>query len=254
MTVSRALVTADAVVLRTVPFGDSDLVVNLLVRSQGRVGVFARGARKSPRRYMSALEPFCVLSVEYADRPRSELSDLKGVSLVESHPSLRADLARMAHAGYATELVRELTLERQPNDPMYDLIVEFYDVLDRQGASSLVLRSLEMGALTAAGLTPALDGCVRCGTDPARDAASTFDVVSGGVACGRCARGGLPLGPQPLALLRALQRRGLDAASKADARLLPLEPVNRVMRAFIFQHLQRELRSLAFLRDVGAPL
>lgn len=246
--------TANAVVLRTVPFGDSDLVVNLLVRSQGRVGAFARGARKSSRRYLSAIEPFCVLSVEYADRPRSELSDLKGVSLVESHPSLRADLVRMAHAGYATELVRELTQERQPNDPMYELIVGFYDVLDRQGASSLVLRSLEMGAVMAAGLAPSLDGCVRCGVDASRDPASTFDVVAGGVACARCARGGLPLGPRPLALLRALQRRGLEAASKADASDLPLEPVHRVMRAFIFHHLQRDLRSLAFLRDVGAPL
>lgn len=249
-----SLVTANAVVLRTVPFGDSDLVVNLLVRSKGRVGVFARGARKSSRRFMSAIEPFCVLAVEYADRPRSELSDLKGASLVVSHPSLRADLVRMAHAGYATELVRELTQERQPNDPMYELLVEFYEVLDLQGASSLVLRAFEMGAATAAGVAPSLDGCVRCGSDPGRDPASVFDVAAGGVACGRCSRGGLPLGPMGLALLRALQHNGLQAASKADAGQLPLEPVGRVMRAFLFHHLQRDLRSFAFLRDVGAPL
>lgn len=245
--------TAEAVVLRASAFGESDLVVHLLVRGRGRIGAFARGARKSTRRFGCALEPFCILSVDYAERRGAELVDLRGASLVTPHAALRADLPRLAHAGYATELVRELSHERQANDRMYELLIGYFEALAAQGASSLLLRALEIQAMQAAGLSPSLGGCVRCGADPSRDPSSGFDATAGGVTCGRCRRGGAVLGPGALALLRALQRGGVVAASKADATDLPLEPVRRAMASFLGHHLQRELRSLSFLRDVGAP-
>lgn len=250
---AQPLVTAEAVVLRAVPFGESDLIVHLLVRGGGRIGAFARGARKSTRRFGCALEPFCVLSVDYAERRTSDLVDLRGASLVTPHAGLRTDLLRLAHAGYATELVRELSQEHQPNDRMYELLVEYFDALARAGASSLLLRALELKALDAAGFSPALTSCVRCGADPSRDESSGLDAVAGGVTCGRCRRGGAVLGPGALALLRALRRGGVAAAIQADAAELPLEPVRRAMTAFLGQHVHGELRSLSFLRDVGAP-
>lgn len=250
---AQPTVTADAVVLRASPFGESDLVVHLLVRGHGRVGAFARGARKSTRRFGGGLEPFCVLSVEYAERRSAALVDLRGASLVTPHAALRADLLRLAHAGYATELVRELSHEHQANDRMYELLVGYYDALSAAGASSLLLRAFEVQAMEAAGLSPALNACVRCSADPTRDPASGFDPRAGGVVCGRCRRGDVALGPGALALLRALQRGGVAAAAKADASDLPLEPARRAMASFLAQHLQRELRSLSFLRDVGAP-
>ena len=73
----------------------------------------SRGARKSSKRFGSTLEPFSVLSVEYAERRGADLADLKGAALVEPHLGLRVDLGRLAHAGYATELVREMSIVRK---------------------------------------------------------------------------------------------------------------------------------------------
>gem|GEM_PF-6329058 len=47
-----------ALVLRALPYGESDQVVQMLARGRGRIAVFARGARSSKRRFGGALEPF----------------------------------------------------------------------------------------------------------------------------------------------------------------------------------------------------
>lgn len=241
---------AEAVVLRVVPYGDADLVVHLLARGLGKVGAFARGARKSRKRFGGGLEPFCVVGAELAQRRGRELWDLRGSEPVEAHAALRGDLGRMAHAGYATELVRELARDHEPNDPLLDVLVGFFRILAELPPRSVLLRAFELGAMGAAGLAPVLAQCVRCGRDAGLDA---FDARGGGVLCGACRLpGAMPIDDPTLRLLRVLQSGGLEAG-RADERHLPLEPARRILRAFVASHVRHDLASLAFLRDVGAP-
>ena len=98
-----------AIVLRTVAYGESDVIAHLLVRGRGRVSAFARGARSSRRRFGGALEPFQLVEVLLAERSGQELWMLREASVAEAYPGLREDLHRIAHAGYAAELAHELS-------------------------------------------------------------------------------------------------------------------------------------------------
>jgi DNA repair protein RecO (recombination protein O) len=236
-------------VLRVVPYGEADAVVHLCARGLGNVGAFARGARKSHKRFAGGLEPFGLLAVELQPRRGRDLAELRGSRPVESFPSVRGDLAKMAHAGYATELVRELGRDHEANDALFEALLAFLRRLDASEARSLRLRAYELAALSAAGLAPVLDRCARC----ASDQATWFDADVGGLACERC-RGprAVELGGSGARLLRALQAGGVEAGD-ADEAHLPLEPCRRALRAFVGRHVRHELGSLAFLRDVGAP-
>src|SRR3989442_624153 len=156
---------ARAIVLRTVPYGESDLVVHLLVKSRGRVSAFARGARKSTRRFAGALEPFSVVEAMVSERHGAELWSLHEASLLEGYPGLRADLSRLAHAGYAAEIAHELTRAGEEADALYELLVGFLERLSTGPATSSRLRAFELGALEAAGLGPELSACARCGAE-----------------------------------------------------------------------------------------
>lgn len=250
---STALTSAESLVLRVVPYGEADLVVHLLVRGRGRLGAFARGARRSSKRFAGALEPFSVVSIEYSERRGADLVDLRGATLLEPWLALRSDLGRLAHAGYATELIRELAREREPDNGLYELLTAFFGQLVDRGPRSVALRALELAALKVEGLSPALDRCIRCGIDPGRGT-SAFDAAAGGIVCGRCAGAwASPLGPGALELLRALQRGGIESVREAVDADLPLEPATRALRAFVERHVRHHLKSLSFLSDVGAP-
>src|SRR5947209_8523729 len=131
----------EALVLRSIAYGESDAVVHLLVVGHGRIPAFARGARSSRRRFGGALEPFTRVEALLTQRP--ELWLLREARALDAHPRLREDLHRIAHAGYASELVHDLTRAGEPADSLFALLDEFLSRLEKGAATSARLRALE---------------------------------------------------------------------------------------------------------------
>src|SRR5207248_496253 len=104
---------------RAIAYGESDAVVHLLVLGRGRISAFARGARSSRKRFGGALEPFQRVEALVAEREGQELWALREARVVEGHARLREDLHRIAHAGYAAELIHDLTRAGQPADGLF---------------------------------------------------------------------------------------------------------------------------------------
>jgi DNA repair protein RecO (recombination protein O) len=65
-----ALKESEAVVLRTYPLREADLLVTLFTRAEGKVRGVARAAKKSQRRFGGALEPLTYVRAFYEDRER----------------------------------------------------------------------------------------------------------------------------------------------------------------------------------------
>lgn len=256
----------EALVLRAIPYGDADAVVHLLVRGRGRISAFARGARSSRKRFGGALEPFQRVEALLSAREGQELWALREARVVEAHARLREDLHRIAHAGYAAELVHDLTRAGEPADRLFALLDEFFSLLEGAAARSSRLRALELLALEAAGLAPELSACARCGSAVAAGRAA-FDPDAGGLTCESCtARShslALSLGARlALAQLQKSGLRGADAPLSADGSGRPAEPrafedacaqAGRPLRLFLQHHLGHPLRSAGFLEQVGAP-
>jgi DNA repair protein RecO (recombination protein O) len=255
----------EALVLRSIAYGDADAVVQLLARGRGRIAAFVRGARTSRKRFGGALEPFQRIEALLAEREGQELWALREARVIEGHGRLREDLHRIAHAGYAAELAHDLTRAGEPADGLFALLDEFLTRLEAGAATSARLRALELGALEAAGLAPELSACARCGEEvpPGRAA---FDPDAGGIVCSRCAQGHaivLALGPR--AALWQLRWGGLaaaDAPKSADGSGRPADArafedaaaqAARPLQLFLRHHLGRALKSADFIEQVGAP-
>jgi DNA repair protein RecO (recombination protein O) len=71
-----ALMESEAIVLRTYPLREADLLVTLFTRAEGKVRGVARSAKKSKRRFGGALEPMTYVRAFYDVRERQELARL----------------------------------------------------------------------------------------------------------------------------------------------------------------------------------
>ncbi|MFO0580710.1 MAG: DNA repair protein RecO [Anaeromyxobacter sp.] len=263
MTVRSSLT---AIVLRTVDYGESDRVVTLFTRERGKVAAFARGARASKRRFGGGLEPFTLLSAEVRERAGSDMLGLDSVTVQRGFGGIRGDLARIACAGYAAELARELVRDHEPHDDLWTLLAGYLAALDAAPATPGALRAFELGALAAAGLAPRLDACARCGgplgaegeagpIPPGR--ALRFDPAQGGVLCPAC---GPAAGPGSADLtapgLEALVRLSDGGLSAGGAPLGPAEAreLKDALTRFVEHHLGRRLKARGFLDEVGPVL
>ena len=243
------------IVLRTVDTGEADRVVTLLTRERGKVAAFARGARASRRRFGGSLEPFTLVSAEVRERSASELLGLESVTPVAAFGGIRGDLARIACAGYAAELSRELVSDHEPHPDLFDLLSGYLAMLDAGPARPAALRAFELGALRVAGLSPRLDACARCGGAPPAERPVRFDPGQGGVLCEACAPFAAPGTPslsQPaLAALVHLSEGGLARAATEVLAPEAGREARDALTAFLEHHLGLRLKARRFLDEVA---
>jgi hypothetical protein len=111
-----SVLTSEAVVLRTWPVHESDLLVSFFTRDYGRLKGMAKAALKSRKRFGGALEPMTVARAWFAERPRQELVRLDQLEILRSPLSAPVDQARMAVLSFYAEVIDEALPERDPQD------------------------------------------------------------------------------------------------------------------------------------------
>ena len=86
---------SEAIVLRTYPLHEADLLVTLFTRAEGKLKGVARAAKKSKRRFGGALEPLTLVRLYYDDREGKELARLDSCDILESPLSAAVDYQRV---------------------------------------------------------------------------------------------------------------------------------------------------------------
>src|SRR5690348_5999892 len=99
------VLTSEAVVLRTWPLQEADLIVSLFTRDFGRLKGVAKSALKSRKRFGGALEPMTQVRIWFAERPGQELARLDQMEIVRSPLATRVDLPRMSVLSFYAELL-----------------------------------------------------------------------------------------------------------------------------------------------------
>ena len=111
-----ALKESEAIVLRTYPLREADLLVTLFTRAEGKVRGVARSAKKSKRRFGGALEPLTYVKAFYEDRERQELARLDSCEVLESPLATEVGYPRAVALAHVAELLDELLPDREVND------------------------------------------------------------------------------------------------------------------------------------------
>ncbi len=192
--------TTRAFVLRLIPYGDNDRVVELLTRRFGRVAALARGARRSRRRFGGVLDYFHLLDVRV--RPgRGGMWRLEDVDLVRSFRGAGRTLEAHACAAHALEVARLGTREVDPDPALFHLLEAFFPVLAGGGDPGCLRRVFQVRALAALGYALPVDACPVCGRDPVEAGAR---VQGSSLRCAPCSGGsGREISPGALRTLRA---------------------------------------------------
>ena len=171
-------------------YGEADRIVTLFGRDTGRVSALARGARKSQRRFAGGLSLCALGSAALRERPGADLATLERFDATESHAALGTDVARMAHAAYAAELVGKLCAPRQVEAGGVRLAgrrscgCSTATAPARSGCACS-----RSGCCRALGFGPVLDTCAACGgrsASPGRAASEVafrWDPDRGGAVC-----------------------------------------------------------------------
>ncbi len=207
----------EAVVLRSIRFGEADRVLHLYTLAHGRIGAVAKGVRKTKSRFGARLEPLSHVDL-LLHAGSGELQTITGVELVRSHQPVRDDYHRLSVGLIGAEAMLRLFTEQERNDRAFTALTRFLEVLDdasrtagRPALEPLVL-SFQLKLLWVSGYLPHLTSCAECGADDA--SLVGYSPRAGGAVCSACAApaGALALSPEGIRGIESLLASPLAAA------------------------------------------
>lgn len=231
---------AEAIVLRSIRYGEADRVLHLYTPDHGRVSAIAKGARRTRSRFGARLEPFFHLRV-LLYQGRSELLTVTSAETLDAHGPLRERAASLDAAARACDAVARLFETDDPNPAAFHLLANELRLLDDDARAAGPAHQLafRLKLLVAGGFAPQLAACASCGES---EHLTGFSGAAGGVVCSACEASAFPLGAEAHAFLVAALGRPLAEAPDAGARAL--RQVERAIGETAEHHAHVRLRPL----------
>lgn len=236
-------IQTEAIVLRSMPYGEADRIMHVFTPGDGRRSVIARGARRAKSKLGGRLEPPSRVQLQLQPG-RGDIATVTGVSTVAAYPRLRENLEAIDSALHACDDVDRLFGPGEANDRAYNLLANNLAGLDADVARATAPRRLafRLKLLLVAGIAPQLTTCAVCGTS---DPQAGFSGADGGMLCGQCVSSGFRTDPTLPGVLRDALERPLAQAPGGPAHVL--RQYDRALSDLAQQHLGAKLRPLPLL-------
>jgi DNA repair protein RecO (recombination protein O) len=240
---------AEAIVLRTSPIGDQDKLISLITRERGLLRGVAKGARKFGNRFGSALEPMSHVTVFFYEKERKDLVTVSACDLRESFFDVLRRPENTFLLAYFAELVEESVPGRSYDDLIFRLLLSVLRAF-RDGLDAFLLGAyFEAWFLQIHGVLPELHRCRSCRKAVSEAEAAWLGPRRDGVFCDACA-------PTRKEEVKAAMARFLlwarqnppGACSGGPFTPEDLRGIRSALQAMIVYHLEREPKSLRFVR------
>lgn len=231
-----ALRESEAIVLRTYPLREADLLVTLFTRVEGKVHGVARSAKKSKRRFGGALEPLTYVRAFYDVRERRELARLDSCEVLESPMASEVSYARAVALGHIAELLDELLPDHESNDAIFRLTLSVLHVLTGPEIW-MPVTYFDLWLTRLVGFLPELDACVVCGRS-LNGSRAYFHALADGLMCMDDKRlASSELSPESRAVAAQMFRSPVENFGRTS---WP-KAVGADLRKFLIQILQRHI-------------
>lgn len=240
------------IVLRETDTKETDKILTVLTKTEGKIAVIARGARRKNSRIAAASQ--LLVYSEMTLFQRGNWSMLDEASTIELFGGVRQDIELLALGSYFAEMTELLTEEDVPAPEVLSLLLNALYALGTLHKPQMQVKSaFELRLLSLSGYEPMLEGCAVCGkTEPAEP---MLDVMQGLLHCKTCALNGRRGLSMPLcgASLQAMRHVVSCPPKKLYAFQVDSAAQERmadVAEAFAAAQLERGFHTLDFYKSI----
>jgi DNA repair protein RecO (recombination protein O) len=237
---------SEAIVLRTYPMREADLLVTLFTRVEGKVRGVARSAKKSKRRFGGALEPLTYVRAFYDVRERQELVRLDACEVLESPLASEVSYARAVALGHIAELLDELLPDRESNDAIFRLTLSVLHVLTGPEIW-MPVTYFELWLTRLVGFLPELSECVVCGRN-LNGSRAWFHALADGLMCADDKRlASSEIFPESRALAALMFRAPVETFATQPWPRAQAADLRKFLMQILQRHLEKKLVTVPML-------
>ncbi len=112
-----------AIILHTVRYGDSSLIVQAYTEQFGRISLLLKGARKSKKSNRAAMfQPLYMLDLDIYYRDNREMHWIREASVTSGNPGIHLDVVKSAQAIFISEVLLRTIREEEKNPDLFGFL------------------------------------------------------------------------------------------------------------------------------------
>ncbi|MCK5350742.1 MAG: DNA repair protein RecO [Desulfobacula sp.] len=249
--------STNAILLKKIEFGDHDFIISFLTKSNGKISVIAKNAKKSIKRFSGHFDLFCLNHIQcsFPKKKKDGLIILMKSDLEEGFANIRYDVFKTAYASFWVELIHFWLEEDKVQRDLYDLLLFSLDALNAGTLSKEVAGLLfQIRFMSLSGFSPNIENCDICKTpvDLIEQKNVRFDFKEGRIVCQNCIKKssqyGMTVSKGTLKQLFWINNSDISRADRMKFSNFAIKEGEMLLEAFIPFHMGRDFKSLQFLK------
>lgn len=204
-------IALSAIILASTDLGESDKIITYYTREHGKERAVAKGAKRSQKRFLNALEPFTYLSLQLAPNRNNGLARIESADVRQSFDAIRFDTQHFMFATLACELTDKWTKEGDRCPRIFHLLLWLLHNLHNNATSlkqdapsaKTTMIFFQIKLLQFAGYALEWDRCKICNRRP--KGGRPVHVSEQGILCEECHTGPVDICEASAGAVKALQ-------------------------------------------------
>ena len=157
------LISTNAIVLKTIPYGDSSIISRLFTEDQGKITIMAKGAWRPKKTTGPLLEPMNHIRLQYYHKNSRDIQILKDVGLIHQFSILRSKLDRIILGQTVVEALDKSTPASNSFPILYRLGWRVLDKMNHTDVNFWLVFVFYLYQLSLRlGFMPNLKTCCQC--------------------------------------------------------------------------------------------
>lgn len=255
---------SEALVLRTYPYREADLIVSFFTRDRGKLRGIARGVRRPKSNYGASLERLAHVRIHYFQKQTLELVRIDRAEPLSPALVMLADYPCSLALDYIAEVAEDMLPEHEPNDAYFRLVnlaveTSFKGMRAHQANGftgvppwmQRVLTYFALWSVKLGGWLPPLNVCLETGTAIGPQDPAWFDHLHDGLlSAGAKSAESYLLTPASRELARLMLRKSLTDLESEPWTTSTASDLRRFLNQRLENHFERRLRTLRLLNSL----
>ena len=245
------LITTNAIVLKTVLYGETSIICRLFTEDQGKISVIAKGAWRPKKSIGLLLEPMNHIHLQYYHKNNRDIQLLKDAELIRQFSILRSELDRIILGQAIVEALDKSTPANNSFPILYRLVWRVLDKMNYTDINFWLVFAFYLYQLSLRlGFMPNLKTCCQCKSVFGQ---AFIDEQTGELICPDCGpRSKLSLNKNSLIFLQKLENLHLDDISPGMNNTVEMYNTIRFLEIFTCIHLEgmNRVRSLEMVHKL----
>ncbi|WP_455538603.1 DNA repair protein RecO [Terrisporobacter sp.] len=231
------IVNTQAIVLKSVPYKENDLILTVFSRKLGKIAVIARGAKKSKSSLLSSSQIFAYSN--FTLKREGSMYRVTQSEIIKSFYNLSYNFEAFSYATYILKLIDNFMIENQSNNRLFVLLAQsLYLLCEEIVDMKYIVLCFELKFLDYIGFKPIVNMCVNCYNKDINN--PVFNIYEGGILCEKCSehfQHNLNINVTTVKLMEYILSNDILTCSKAKVSKYLIEELSKILKIYMSEYL-----------------